>query len=160
MRTHYHNLQVQEGADPAVIKASYKALAQRYHPDRNPDNPDESARIFRIITEAYEVLSDPAKRLKYDANLRAQREAAAAAAPKKIPRSASDAVKYPARPVSADDPTFMFRQFVQQLEQVINQVASNPRVPTAFRWLLSRPLRLILLLQLLLAAYLFRDVIL
>lgn len=73
MRTHYDNLQIQEGAAPEVIKASYKALAQKWHPDRNPDKAEEAARIFRIITSAYEVLSDSETRAKYDAWLVEQR---------------------------------------------------------------------------------------
>jgi curved DNA-binding protein CbpA len=67
MHTHYDNLQVKEGAGPEVIKASYKALAQKWHPDRNPGKAEEAARVFRIITSAYEVLSDPETRAKYDA---------------------------------------------------------------------------------------------
>ncbi|MHC5194741.1 J domain-containing protein [Pseudomonas frederiksbergensis] len=74
MHTHYDNLQVKEGAGPEVIKASYKALAQKWHPDRNPDKAEEAARVFRIITSAYEVLSDPEMRAKYDAWLVEQRK--------------------------------------------------------------------------------------
>lgn len=36
----------------------YKKLALRWHPDKNPDNPEESNRRFKEISEAYEVLSD------------------------------------------------------------------------------------------------------
>lgn len=74
LRTHYDNLQIQEGAGPEVIKASYKALAQKWHPDRNQDNPDEAERIFKIITSAFEVLSDSETRAKYDAWLVEQRK--------------------------------------------------------------------------------------
>lgn len=73
MRTHYDNLQIQEGAGPEVIKASYKALANKWHPDKNPDKPEEAARVFRIITSAYEVLSDSEARAMYDAWLVEQR---------------------------------------------------------------------------------------
>lgn len=65
IRTHYDNLGVVRNADIAVIKAAYKALAQKYHPDRNPDNPD-AQRIMQIINKAYEVLSDPIKRAEHD----------------------------------------------------------------------------------------------
>lgn len=64
-RTHYDNLNVARTADIAVIKAAYKALAQKYHPDRNPDNPN-AERIMQIINKAYEVLSDPIKRAEHD----------------------------------------------------------------------------------------------
>ena len=73
MRTHYDNLQVKEVASALVIRASYKALAQKHHPDRNPDNADEAARIFKILNEAYSVLSDPARRSEYDSSLKARR---------------------------------------------------------------------------------------
>jgi curved DNA-binding protein CbpA len=74
-KTHYSNLQVSEEASPEVIKASYRALAQKWHPDRNPGNATESESVFKIITSAYEVLSNPTERAKYDAMLREQRGA-------------------------------------------------------------------------------------
>ncbi len=64
-RTHYDNLGVTRTADIAVIKAAYKALAKKYHPDINPDNPN-AQKIMQIINKAYEVLSDPIKRAEHD----------------------------------------------------------------------------------------------
>lgn len=64
-RTHYDNLNVARNADIAVIKAAYKALAQKYHPDRNPDNPN-AERIMKIINTAYQVLIDPVRRAEHD----------------------------------------------------------------------------------------------
>lgn len=64
-RTHYDNLNVARNADIAVIKAAYKALASKYHPDKNPDNPN-AQKIMQIINQAYEVLSDPIKRAEHD----------------------------------------------------------------------------------------------
>lgn len=66
MRTHYDNLYVGEKATPEVIKAAYKALAQKWHPDKNPDQRAKAERYFRIINRAFEVLSDPEKRAAYD----------------------------------------------------------------------------------------------
>ncbi len=47
------------------IKISYRQLARKYHPDKNPNNP-EAADKFKDISEAYECLSNPEKRSKYD----------------------------------------------------------------------------------------------
>lgn len=73
MRTHYDNLHIKETASLEVIKAAYKALAQKWHPDKNPDQREKAERYFKIITRALEVLSDPAVRAKYDAWLAEQR---------------------------------------------------------------------------------------
>ena len=65
MHTHYDNLKVARNAPPEVIRAAYKSLSQKYHPDRNPNNP-EALRIMAIINASYGVLSDPKKRLDHD----------------------------------------------------------------------------------------------
>lgn len=66
IHTHYDNLKVARNAPPEVIRAAYKSLSQKYHPDRNPGSPD-AMRIIQIINAAYEVLSDPVKRSAHDA---------------------------------------------------------------------------------------------
>ena len=63
--THYDNLKVTRNAPPEVIRAAYKSLSQKFHPDRNPDDPN-ATRTFQIINTAYEVLSDPLKRREHD----------------------------------------------------------------------------------------------
>lgn len=63
--THYDNLKVARNAPPEVIRAAYKTLSQKFHPDRNPGNAD-AARIMAIINTSYEVLSDPDKRQEHD----------------------------------------------------------------------------------------------
>jgi DnaJ-class molecular chaperone len=65
IHTHYDNLKVARNAPPEVIRAAYKTLSQRFHPDRNAGN-ESSTRIFQIISTAYEVLSDPVKRKEHD----------------------------------------------------------------------------------------------
>lgn len=76
--THYDNLQVARNASPAVIRAAYKSLTQRHHPDRNPTDRARSERVMKIINRAYEVLSDPDKRREHDGWI-AKEEAAASA---------------------------------------------------------------------------------
>lgn len=63
---HYLILGVPQTADPAVIRAAYVALAKRYHPDIAVGDPELAASNFRLIKEAYEVLSDPDRRAIYD----------------------------------------------------------------------------------------------
>ncbi|MFP4898768.1 TonB family protein [Paraburkholderia sp. BR14261] len=70
--THYDNLKVSRNAPPEVIRAAYKALSQRYHPDKN-SSPD-ATRIMKILNEAYAVLSDEDSRRRYDATLTAEVE--------------------------------------------------------------------------------------
>lgn len=65
VHTHYDNLKVARNAPPEVIRAAYKALSQKHHPDRNPGD-SEAARIMTIINSSYDVLSDPAKRREHD----------------------------------------------------------------------------------------------
>ena len=64
-RTHYDNLKVARDAPPKVIRAAYRTLSQKFHPDRNLGN-SEAVRIMAIINASYEVLSDPDKRREHD----------------------------------------------------------------------------------------------
>ena len=64
-RDYYEVLGVERGADTKDIKKAYRRLAQKHHPDRNPDD-ETSAEKFREVSEAYEVLSDADKRAAYD----------------------------------------------------------------------------------------------
>lgn len=63
--THYDNLRVARNAPLEVIRAAYKTLSQKYHPDRNPGDP-EAARIMAILNASYDVLSNPEKRAAHD----------------------------------------------------------------------------------------------
>ena len=61
----YEVLQVSRDATQEEIKKSYRRLAREWHPDANRDDPEAEAR-FKELAAAYEVLSDPAKRDRYD----------------------------------------------------------------------------------------------
>ena len=62
---YYKVLGVERGASEAEIKKAYRVLAKKYHPDMNPGDA-EAERMFKEVNEAYDVLSDPDKRAKYD----------------------------------------------------------------------------------------------
>ena len=64
-RDYYEVLGIPKAASPEDIKAAYRKLAMKYHPDRNPDNTEAEDK-FKEAAEAYEVLSDQQKRGQYD----------------------------------------------------------------------------------------------
>ena len=64
-RDYYEALGVQKNASEAEIKKAFRRMAQKHHPDRNPDNK-ESEEKFKEAKEAYEVLTDARKRAAYD----------------------------------------------------------------------------------------------
>jgi molecular chaperone DnaJ len=62
---YYELLECERTADDATLKASYRKLAMKYHPDRNAGCKDNEAK-FKAISEAYDCLKDPQKRAAYD----------------------------------------------------------------------------------------------
>ena len=64
IHTHYDNLKVTRNAPLEVIKAAYRAMAQKYHPDVNSVQGTEH--VMRLVNEAWVVLSDPIKRAEHD----------------------------------------------------------------------------------------------
>lgn len=74
MKNYYELLEVSEKASPEVIKKAYITLVKKYHPDLQPDDEKKSAEDkIKEINEAYEVLSDKAKKESYDRKLQMQR---------------------------------------------------------------------------------------
>lgn len=64
-RDYYEVLQVERTADGEILKKSFRKLAMQYHPDRNPGDHSAEEK-FKEASEAYEVLSDPDRRARYD----------------------------------------------------------------------------------------------
>ena len=64
-RDYYEVLEVSKDADQNALKKSFRSLARKYHPDKNPDDP-EAEQLFKEVQEAYAVLSNPEQRRQYD----------------------------------------------------------------------------------------------
>jgi len=82
-KDYYSTLGVAKTATDKEVKQAYRKLARKHHPDVNPGDKSAENR-FKELTEAYEVLGDPAKRKKYDelgANWRMYEQAGAAGGP-------------------------------------------------------------------------------
>ena len=64
-KDYYKDLGLEKGASDDQIKRAYRKLAMKYHPDKNQGNK-EAEEKFKQINEAYQVLSDPEKKARYD----------------------------------------------------------------------------------------------
>jgi len=66
MVDYYSVLGVGRDASEEEVKRAYRALARRWHPDKNPGDQEAATRRFKEVSEAYQVLGDPGKRREYD----------------------------------------------------------------------------------------------
>ena len=62
----YARLGVERDASPGEIRSGFRKMARKWHPDVNPENQQEATRQFIAVSEAYEVLSNPEKKVIYD----------------------------------------------------------------------------------------------
>ena len=69
MDNYYHKLGLSEDASASEIKNAFKKLAVKYHPDKNPGN-QKAEELFKSINEAYQVLSNPYEKARYDLKLK------------------------------------------------------------------------------------------
>ena len=74
MINYYEILEVSENASKEVIEKAYKALAKKYHPDLNKENPKEAEAKMKQLNEAYEVLIDENKRENFNKVLEKKRQ--------------------------------------------------------------------------------------
>lgn len=88
-RTYYQILMVDQEADQDIIAVVHRRLAQRWHPDVDP-SPEARARMLEV-NQAWDVLRDPERRRRYDAQLTLRRD-----------RRSSD--RFIKKPVTTDDP--------------------------------------------------------
>ena len=65
-KDYYKILEIDKNSSPEEIRKAYKKLVLKYHPDKNPENMEESEKKFKEIYEAYSVLSNPSKKSDYD----------------------------------------------------------------------------------------------
>ena len=72
-KDYYEILGVACDADHEILKKAYRKLAKKYHPDRQPEDSRAEER-FKELQEAYDVLKDPVKRDRYDADVARQKE--------------------------------------------------------------------------------------
>jgi molecular chaperone DnaJ len=96
-KNYYRVLDVQDFADPEAIKAAYRQLARKFHPDLNGGNAEAEER-FKEINEAYDILGNPDKRLPYDNTLRLVLNKPNASPPKGVPPQYKEAAKHKSKP--------------------------------------------------------------
>ena len=70
--THYDHLQVCHQASPSVIRAAFKALSQKWHPDKHQGTNKVAQQKYQNIKQAYDVLSNPESRQEYDRLIKTQ----------------------------------------------------------------------------------------
>ncbi|MCK4864372.1 MAG: J domain-containing protein [Gammaproteobacteria bacterium] len=68
--THYDILQVCHQASPSVIRAAFKALSQKWHPDKHPDLNKSTQQKYQNIKQAFDLLSNPKLRQEYDQQIK------------------------------------------------------------------------------------------
>lgn len=99
MRNYYDDLNINEDATSDEIKAAYRKLANKYHPDRNKEDKQAEEK-FKRISEAYEKLEDTKTRAEHDRMLRNERETQRKEQQDAQRRNAEQ--KSPQQPYSAD----------------------------------------------------------
>jgi hypothetical protein len=98
LHTYYDNLKIPRTASPEAVRAAYRQLSQKHHPDRNSGD-SEAARIMVLINVAYGALSDPARRAHHDRWI-AEQESVLEVPPSKPREPVLDPQRYTPKPRS------------------------------------------------------------
>lgn len=123
-RDYYVVLGIPRTESAGGIRAAYRDLARRYHPDRAGD---AGTPFFREVAEAYRILSDPARRASYDCGLRDAEDAEPLTAPPIVPQGSG---QVPEPPVP--EPISVMRDFevtAPSLEEVLHRFVDNFLAP-------------------------------
>lgn len=129
---YYDVLDVDKNADRQQIKVAYRSKARQFHPDLNRD--PGSAELFKIVQEAYEVLSDDDRRKEYDKEL-----SQAQAARKPVNKSRPVNPSQPRRKAPSDEEIRLHEELHQEPETITVMRLSK-------RWLARRILMIIALI--------------
>lgn len=123
VHSHYENLKVARDASAEDIRAAYRALTRKHHPDRNPDNAD-AERVMSVINVAYGVLSDPSKRSEHDRWI-AQAEAQPGRPARGKPTLHSPNARYRQRPGAVADATALRRARLARFERHLQRALTH-----------------------------------
>jgi len=88
-RDYYRVLAIKRGASGQEVKAAFRQLVMRYHPDHNPGREAWAGKRLQGIIQAYEVLGNPSSRRSYDARLAARSQARVVRQPARPARSSA-----------------------------------------------------------------------
>lgn len=121
---YYRLLGIPADADQQRIRSAYRSLAKRCHPDTNRGS-ETAAELFRQVSNAYRILSDPARRARYDEELAKQQQRKTTSAP--------------AKSTAHLDPAQKFSRFVNSLLEAIFAPEEAPVAPTPVRPVVTKP---------------------
>ena len=123
---YYLALGVSQNASAKEIKAAFRRLARQYHPDLNPNDP-VSAEKFKQISQAYDVLSDPGKRRRYDRRIPMQQPQATSQSGTK-PTSPQTAQEYYDRgTIRAQN-----KEYYEAIQDYTQAISINPKFVDAY----------------------------
>jgi molecular chaperone DnaJ len=121
---YYRLLGIPADADQQRIRSAYRSLAKRCHPDTNRGS-ETAAELFRQVSNAYRILSDPSQRARYDEELARRQQSNSTAAATK--------------PTVHLDPAQKFSRFVNSLLEAIFAPEEAPVAPTPVRPVVTKP---------------------